>query len=60
MTKHSENENFLLHALLLWQSKIVQEMNILISPLNNCFIGKAKISISTQFGQKKTITKIWK
>ena len=53
MTKNSKNENFFMVTFLWWQTKIRQEMNILISPSNNCSLAKTKTRILTQFGQKK-------
>ena len=40
MTKHSENENFLLYAFLLRQTKISQEINIFALSSYNCLLAK--------------------
>ena len=60
MMEHNENENFLLTCIFIAtnQSTVRQKMSIFISPSNNCLLATAKISISTQFGQKRTKIKI--
>ena len=42
MMKHSENENFLLHAFSLRPTTIRREMNIFISPSNNGSMANTK------------------
>ena len=60
MIKHSENESFLLYALIFPCDQLTtvrQEMNIFISPSNSCLMANTKIDINSIWSER-TKTKL--